>query len=157
MSSISQKTSAPSYTPTLPWYKKQAFINAVRITLSFAVIIPLALIYLAPYVGMLSTALKTPREIFTFPPKLIPDDIQWQNFREGWSAYVPFNTYLFNSLKITINNVIGNLVSCTLAAFAFARLRARGKRFLFPIVLVSMIMPFQALLVPQFILFTRLG
>ncbi|MEM7737468.1 MAG: carbohydrate ABC transporter permease [Deinococcota bacterium] len=157
MSSISQKTRVPSYTPTLPWYKKQAFINAVRITLSFAIIIPLALIYLAPYVGMLSTALKTPREIFTFPPKLIPDDIQWQNFREGWSTYVPFNTYLFNSLKITINNVIGNLVSCTLAAFAFARLRARGKRFLFPIVLVSMIMPFQALLVPQFILFTRLG
>lgn len=156
MSSRSQEA-LPHFTSNLPWYKKRSTINALRATVSFLIIIPLAIIYIAPYAGMLSTALKTPKEIFSFPPKLIPDEIQWNNFREGWSAYVPFNTYLLNSLKITINNVIGNLVSCTLAAFAFARLKARGKNILFAIVLVSMIMPFQALLVPQFLLFVRLG
>lgn len=156
MSSISQKPKT-EYVSTLPWYRKRSVIRYFQLTLSFIVIIPLAFIYLAPYIGMLSTAVKTPKEIFSFPPKLIPDEIQWNNFRDGWSAYVPFNTYLFNSLKITINNVIGNLVSCTLAAFAFARLKARGKNVLFAIVLVSMIMPFQALLVPQFILWTKVG
>lgn len=156
MSSISSK-SRPSYVSSLPWYKRRSTLNYLRLALSLLVIIPLAIIYLAPYIGMLSTALKTPKEIFSFPPKIIPDEIQWNNFADGWSAYVPFNTYLFNSLKITLNNVIGNLVSCTLAAFAFARLKARGKNILFAIVLVGIIMPFQALILPQFIIFSRLG
>lgn len=151
------KSQRSSYVSTIPWYRRRSTIKYIRIAISFIIIIPLAIIYLAPYIGMFSTALKTPKEIFSYPPKIIPESIQWKNFADGWSAYVPFDTYLFNSLKITINNVIGNLVSCTLAAFAFARLKARGKNVLFAIVLVGIIMPFQALILPQFIIFSKLG
>lgn len=140
-----------------PWYKRGSSLRVLRLVVTFAIIVPLAIIYLAPYIGMFSTALKEPKEIFRFPPTIIPENIKWSNFPEGWSKYVPFNTYLFNSLKITLNNVVGNLVSCTLAAFAFARLRARGKNILFGLVLATLILPYEVLLVPQFILFTKLG
>ncbi len=154
--SIKESRSNPVRTEA-PWYKRKSSLRILGMIITFIIIIPLALIYLAPYIGMLSTALKQPKQIFQYPPKIIPDPVMWSNFPEGWSKYVPFNTYLFNSLKITLNNVIGNLVSCTLAAFAFARLKARGKNILFALVLGTMILPNEVILVPQFLLFTKLG
>lgn len=152
----SRPTTSVSKT-ALPWYKRESSLRILRTVLTLLVIIPLALLFLAPYIGMFSTALKTPKQIFAYPPKIIPDPIMWSNFPDGWSKYVDFNTYLFNSLKITLNAVIGNLISCTLAAYAFARLKARGKNILFGLVLATMLLPTEVLLVPQFILFTKLG
>lgn len=142
---------------TLPWYKRKSNIRRLGVAVTLVIIIPLTLLYLAPYIGMLSTALKEPKQIFKYPPQIIPDPIKWSNFPEGWSAYVPFNTYLMNSLKITLHNVVANLVSCSLAAFAFARLQARGKNILFALVLATMILPHEVVTIPQFILFTKLG
>jgi multiple sugar transport system permease protein len=62
-----------------------------------------------------------------------------------------------NSVKITLNNIVGNLVSCTLAAYAFARLKARGKNILFTLLLGILVLPMEVILVPQYILFTQLG
>ncbi len=155
MSTLSKDT--PITNSRLPWHKRKSSLRWIRITLTFVIIIPLALIFLAPYIGMFSTALKIPKQIFAYPPVIIPDPIMWSNFPNGWSKYVDFNVYLLNSLKITFNAVIGNLISCTLAAYAFARLRARGKNVLFGLVLATMILPMEVVLVPQFILFTKLG
>ena len=122
-------------------------------------LIPLGIAFVLPFIVMVSTALKPLNQVFAFPPRLFPETLQWQNFPDGWYGYgyVDFTTCTWNSLKITVNNIIGNLVSCTLAAYAFARLKARGKNFFFALVLATMLLPNEALVVPQYVLFNRFG
>lgn len=140
-----------------PWYKSitgQAKVNKIVV---LAILIPLSILFLLPFFWMLSTAMKTRPQIFVFPPTFFPDPIHPENFGDAWNNFLPFNTFLFNSVKITLNNVIGNLVSCTLAAYAFARLQARGKKLVFGTVVALLVMPQEVLIIPQYILFTQLG
>jgi ABC-type glycerol-3-phosphate transport system permease component len=125
--------------------------------LVYALAVPGAILFTIPLLWMLSTALKEPKQIFLFPPKWIPDPLLWGNFVAGWNDFLPFNTFLANSLIITVSNIVGNLISCSLAAFAFARLRARGKNLLFLLVLGTMLLPQEVTVIPQYVLFTRLG
>jgi ABC-type glycerol-3-phosphate transport system permease component len=125
--------------------------------LTYALILPGAAFFILPFLWMFSTSLKEPDQIFVYPPQWIPSPPRWENFSEGWVKYLPFTTFLINSLKISINAVIGNLVSCALPAYAFARLRARGKSLLFAAVLATMVLPTEVTIVPQYILFTNLG
>jgi ABC-type glycerol-3-phosphate transport system permease component len=140
-----------------PWYRQRLTRRALYYLLVYLLILPGAALFILPFVWMLSTSLKIPQQIFVYPPQWIPDPIRWQNFPEGWVKYLPFTTFLFNSLKISINAVIGNLVSCSMAAYAFARLRARGKNILFLTILATMVLPTEVTIVPQYILFTNLG
>jgi ABC-type glycerol-3-phosphate transport system permease component len=125
--------------------------------LVYALAVPGAILFTIPLLWMLSTALKEPKQIFLFPPKWIPDPLLWGNFVAGWNDFLPFNTFLANSLIITVSNIVGNLISCSLAAFAFARLRARGKNLLFLLVLGTLLLPQEVTVIPQYVLFTRLG
>ena len=133
--------------------------RVIAIAVTFALLIPIGIAFVLPFIVMVSTALKTSQQIFQFPPRLIPDPIVWQNFPDGWYGYgyIDFTTCTWNSIKITFNNIIGNLFSCTLAAYAFARLKARGKNFFFGIILATMLLPNEAMLVPQYVLFKLLG
>ena len=144
---------------SVSWRKSIQGRRAIGILLTFALLIPIGIVFVMPFIVMVSTALKPLNQVFDFPPRLIPETLQWQNFADGWYGYgyVNFTTCTWNSLKITINNIVGNLVSCTLAAYAFARLKARGKNFFFAIVLATMLLPNEALVVPQYILFNKLG
>jgi len=147
----------PKQNEPVSWSKSikgQRFINMIG---AYALLIPLGILFLLPFFWMLSTALKTRPQIFVFPPNFIPDPVQWGNFDEAWNDFLPFNTFLFNSVKITLNNVIGNLVSCTLAGYALARLQARGKRIVFGSIMVLLVMPQEVLIIPQYILFNQLG
>ena len=110
-----------------------------------------------PFLWMVSTALKVPKQIFTYPPVWIPNPVMWSNFKEAWTGFVPFNLFLRNSLIITLGNVLGNLVSCSLTAYGFARIPARGKGPLFLLVLATMMVPLWVTLLPQYVLFSRLG
>lgn len=140
-----------------PWYQSitgQRLVNKIAV---LALLIPLSILFLLPFFWMVSTALKDRPQIYIFPPTFIPDPILWGNFDAAWNDFLPFNTFLLNSIKITLNNVIGNLVSCTLAAYAFARLQARGKKIVFGTVIALLVMPQEVLIIPQYILFTQLG
>ncbi len=141
------------------WYRSIKGRRALGILLTFALLIPLGILFVVPFFVMLSTALKTKPQIFQFPPSLIPDPIVWENFPEGWRGYdfIDFTGCTWNSVKITVNNIVGNLVSCTLAAYAFARLKARGKNIFFGILLATMLLPNEAVLIPQYVLFRILG
>ena len=141
------------------WRKTIKGRRIIGILITFALLIPIGILFIMPFIVMVSTALKPLNQVFAFPPRLIPETFQWQNFPDGWYGYgyVDFTTCTWNSLKITVNNIIGNLVSCTLAAYAFARLKARGKNFWFAIVLATMLLPTEALVVPQYVLFNRFG
>lgn len=149
--------SRPTYqTYQAPWYRRSLFRKISKTTLIYLIIIPGAAVLILPFLWMLSTGLKLPKQIFVMPPQFIPDPPQWKNFYEGWTKYANFNLYLRNTLVVVSNNIIGNLVSCTLAAYGFARLKARGKNLLFLLVLGTMMVPMWVTLIPQYVLFSRL-
>jgi multiple sugar transport system permease protein len=142
---------------TAPWYQRRITRKIVHALFVYAIVLPGACLFVLPLLWMFSTALKPPQQIFVYPPQWIPAPPQWSNFWEGWNAYLPFNIFLRNSLIITTGNVLGNLFSCCLAAYAFARLRAPGKNVLFMLVLATMLLPMEVTVIPQYVLFTNLG
>jgi multiple sugar transport system permease protein len=114
-----------------------------------------ALFILIPFAWQISTALKTPEQTYVLPPKWIPDPIAWRNFYEGWTA-MPFTRYLGNTLLITLCSILGELLSCSIVACSFARLRFRGKNLLFMVLLSTMMLPQQVTMIPKYILFGKL-
>jgi len=115
-----------------------------------------AIFLMVPLAWMVSTSLKDLGAVFYFPPKWIPDPPRWGNYVEIFRV-VPFGLYIRNTAMITIADVIGKVLSCSLVAFSFARLRWRGRDVLFLIMLSTMMLPHQVTLIPQFILYRELG
>jgi ABC-type glycerol-3-phosphate transport system permease component len=110
-----------------------------------------------PFVWMISTSFKTLGQTFVFPPEWIPNPWVWENYVSVFqTGAVPFQLFYRNTAFITITSVLGLLLSSSLAAFAFARLRWRGKNVLFVIVLSTMMLPPQVTMIPRFIIFRRL-
>lgn len=154
---LSNTGTPPRKMHRVPWYQRRETRRVLHAVLVYALVIPGALVFMIPLIWMLSTALKESKQVFVFPPQWIPDPVMWENFAKGWNDYLPFNRFLLNSLIITGNNIVGNLISCSLAAFAFARLRARGRNFFFVLVLGTMLLPAEVTIIPQYVLFTKLG
>ena len=117
-----------------------------------------ALIMLIPFVWMLSMSLKTTGQVFIFPPVWIPKPVMWSNYRDIFEILpFPLTLAIFNSLKISVLVVVGGLWSASFAAFAFARLRFRGKDALFAVFLSTMMIPGAVTLIPRFLLMRFLG
>ncbi|MEZ4725863.1 MAG: carbohydrate ABC transporter permease [Caldilineaceae bacterium] len=114
-----------------------------------------SIVFLIPLIWMISTSLRPEIAVYSYPPKILPDSFLWRNYINGWNV-LPFGTFLQNTLIITIGNVIGNLLSCSLVAFGFARLRGRGSNILFMLLLSTMMLPYEVTMIPQFILFTQI-
>lgn len=125
--------------------------------LTHAVLIAGSLITLYPLLWMLSASFKPQDEIFS-SSSLIPSEISFDGYISGWSGLsVGFDTFFLNSLIITSLAITGNLIACSLAAFAFARLQFVGRRVLFGAVLLTMMLPYHVTLIPQYVLFFNLG
>jgi multiple sugar transport system permease protein len=125
--------------------------------LKHALLIAGALLMLYPLLWMVSASFKPPGEIFT-SLDLLPMQPTLANYAEGWTGLgQPFTGFFLNSIALCALAVIGNLSSCTLAAFAFARLRFPLRRVLFALMLMTIMLPFHATVVPQYILFKTLG
>jgi len=122
----------------------------------YGLLVALTMVFAAPFMWMVSTALKAQNEVFSYPPSFLPTSFLWQNFSDGWTI-LPFTTFLGNSLIVSIANVIGNLISCSLVAYGFARLRARGKGLLLILLLATIMIPREVTIVPRFILFKQVG
>src|ERR687898_655535 len=126
--------------------------NGLRQLLMYAVLLALSAFVLLPVFWMLTVALKpdnTP--IFTLPPQWFPTEhFEWKNFVAILTDPVrPFWRYTLNTLFIFGVNVIGTLFSCTLVAYAFARMRFRGSELLFNVLFITTIIPRQAMMIPQ--------
>jgi multiple sugar transport system permease protein len=121
-------------------------------------LIGLAGLMLYPVLWMLASSFRTSDEIFA-SDTLLPLHPTFQNYIRGWHFFGDrtFATFFLNSFTICAAAVAGNLVSCSMAAYAFARLRFPGKRVLFAVMLVSIMLPIHAQLVPQYIAFLKLG
>ncbi|NLC44026.1 MAG: carbohydrate ABC transporter permease [Clostridiales bacterium] len=109
-----------------------------------------------PFIWMLSTALKDSGDIFKIPPVWIPRPVIWDNFVRAWTS-LPFDVFTWNSFKIAILATLGTLISCSWAAYAFARLKFPYKDALFTIILATMMIPGQITMIPIFILMRAFG
>lgn len=121
-----------------------------------ALLIVGSVVMLLPFAWMLSTSLKTPPETFTYPPIWIPSEIAWNNYTRTVSA-MPFGRFYLNSAIVTASVTVLQILASSLAAFAFARLRFRGREALFLLYLATLMIPFQVTMIPNFILVRTLG
>lgn len=120
------------------------------------VLIALSILFLVPFLWALSTSLKDEGNVFAFPPQLIPETLHWRNYVDALTT-VPFGRYALNTLFLVVVRVVGNLLSCSLVAFSFARLRWRGRDVVFFILLATMMVPHEVTLIPQYIIFAKIG
>ncbi len=128
----------------------------VRSLLTYGVVILLALPFALPFAWLISTSLKTSDQVFAYPPSWMPAPVAWDNY-PNVLTYIPFLLYLWNTLQICFWNVLGTLVSCSLAAYALARLRWPGRTASFALVLITMMLPYPVTMIPLYILFKNLG
>lgn len=136
---------------------QQALLRRRLVTAGVLVVLTLAaFIVLLPIIWTFSTSLRIPRESFSLPPKWLPTDFQWYNYVEVFNR-VPFGRYILNSLIVSTTSVFGQIVTATLAAYAFARLRFPGKNVLFILLMSALMVPFFVTVIPVFILISRLG
>jgi ABC-type glycerol-3-phosphate transport system permease component len=125
--------------------------------LVFATLLVLSVVVVGVPVGwVVTTALKARQQIFAWPPVYWPDPIRWENFSEVMTA-IPFARFALNSVFLSVMNIIGRVLSCSIVAFAFARLRFPGRDILFILLLSTLMIPHQITLIPQFVLFNTLG
>jgi ABC-type glycerol-3-phosphate transport system permease component len=122
----------------------------------YAVMSVLALVFMFPFLWTVSSSLKTPQELFNFPPPLFPAAPQFRNYAVVLST-VPFLQWTLNSLFIVVAASIGTILSASLVAYSFARFKYRGRDLIFMLTLATMMLPAQVTLIPQFILFHQIG
>ena len=134
---------------------KPTVANHLRANLAFyALLIVGSLLMIGPFVWMLSTALKPPGD--QFDHRLIPARLTFDNFAKAWSV-MNFSALLTNSLTIATLSTIGQLITCSMGAFAFAVVRFRGREPLFLLLLATLMVPNQMTIIPQFVIFKALG
>jgi multiple sugar transport system permease protein len=129
----------------------------IRGVIKHVLLISAALLMLYPVIWMVVSSLR-PTEVIFREPGLILTDLELDNDVNGWFAFeYPFSTALFNSTVIVIFSIIGNLVSCSMAAYAFARVEFIGRRVWFAIMLLTIMLPIHVIIVPQYIMFSEIG
>ncbi|GIV10920.1 MAG: sugar ABC transporter permease [Fimbriimonadales bacterium] len=120
------------------------------------VILLLLALFMAPILWMLSTSLKPDNELFTEEIRWIPQRIAWENYQQALTTF-PFWQYLRNTLIIAVLTAVGTVLSCLPPAYAFARMRWKGRNFWFWVMLSTLMLPPQVTLLPVFLLFRWLG
>ena len=130
--------------------------RAFLVTITYALVIFFAITEVLPFIWMISTSLKDLNQVFTMPPQWIPRPAHWENYVEIFRL-MDFGRYWLNTIIVTVGRMLGQFIFCTLAAYAFARLNFPGKNFLFFLLLSSLMVPFETLMVPTFVLMKKLG
>ena len=125
----------------------------IQKTISTLFIFLLSIIMLLPLIWMVSASLKLPSKVFSSPIEWIPNNPQWDNYYEVWcKGSVPFSISFLNSCIITAVSVVGTLIVCSLAAYAFAKIKFKGNHVIFLLFLATMMIPSQVTLIPRFMI-----
>lgn len=125
--------------------------------LSHIFLIFLSVISVGPFLWLLSTALKAPSEnIFSYPPEFIPQHITFSNFTGVWNNS-PFGLYIINSFIVAFFTIILNLIFSSMAAYPLARMEFKGKSFIFYAILATIMVPFQVIMIPVYLIVLKLN
>ena len=118
-----------------------------------------ALLMLYPIIWLLMSSFKESSEVFVTAHSLIPDPFIWSNYAQGWEGIAgqSFGTFIKNSLIIVGFSTIGAVISSALIAYGFARISFKGKAFWFGCMMVSMMLPHEVVMIPQYIIFAKIG
>lgn len=130
-------------------------VGPVKI-ISLLTLIVTTFLMLLPLFFMVMTSLKSKKEMLKFPPTFLPESWQWSNYTEIFDT-LQFGTLYKNSLIIAVLSVIGTLISSALVAYGFARYRGKGNKIWFMLLLSTMMLPYPAIMIPQFILFSKMN
>jgi multiple sugar transport system permease protein len=125
-------------------------------TLIYLALLVGAVWFVTPLLWMATSSLKPKAEIFQYPPVLLPLPPRWSNYADLFTQW-PFWTYLRNTLIITVPSVVGQVISSSLVAYGFARMRWPGRNVVFIVVLATLMLPFQVTMIPLYIIFRQLG
>lgn len=136
----------------------KSYKRKVRIqhSLLFVILLVIGLTMLVPFFWTLSSSFKYDREIFEYPIKWIPEVFRWSNYQEVWTR-VNFLTYYLNTIKLSIIVTLGQVVTCSLAAYSFAKMDYPGRDKIFLCYLATMMVPWHAIMIPQFIIIKNMG
>jgi multiple sugar transport system permease protein len=127
-------------------------------TIYYAALIAMAAIFAFPFFWTVSSSLKEPSELYTFPPQMLPAVPRWENYATVLlNPRVPFLTWVGNSLFVVILSTAGIVITASMAGYAFARFDFRGKNLIFLATLGTLMLPSQVTLIPQYVLFHKLG
>ncbi|UZJ78090.1 carbohydrate ABC transporter permease [Fictibacillus sp. KU28468] len=137
------------------FYETQSFKRKSKKLLVVVLLLLGSIVILSPVWWMISTSLKTPAEIMQYPPSLLPESFQWGNYIKAWQT-APFTRWALNTLFITICVVIGNVFVNSFVAYGFAKIRFKGRNILFTLVLATMLIPGFVMMIPQYMLFSKL-
>ena len=131
-----------------------------RVRLPFSpwhlVLIPATLVLVFPFIWLVVTSVETSSEALRFPPVLIPHALRFANYPDALNS-APFGRFFLNSAVVAVVTVLCNLVLCSLAGYAFARLKFLGRTALFAVIMATLMVPFQVTMIPQFIITKWLG
>jgi multiple sugar transport system permease protein len=153
---VRQPAAAPPASAPQPRRRRQAR-DVLGSIVKHALLSLLALTMIYPLIWLLVSSFKPTSSIFR-NMSIIPTEVTLQNYTNGWHAFgYPESTFLWNSLIIAVGAIVGNLLSCSLTAYAFARIRFRGRGLMFATMLLTLMLPFQVTVVPQYIIFKQLG
>lgn len=128
----------------------------IRILVSHGILLTGAVLMVIPFIWMLSSSLKAEGDVFTFPPQWIPNPIEWSNYPKTFQI-VPFAQFGINSLDVAVLCTVGQIFSCSTAAYCFARMRFPGRNLLFLILLATLMVPGQVTMIPIFLIMKSLG
>ena len=120
------------------------------------VLLPIALVMVIPLVWMLVTSLQTLDETRHYPPMLVPSSLQFSNYADVLQQ-APFTRWFLNTLVVTVIVVLGNLLFCSLAGYAFARIKFFGREAVFILILATLMVPFQVVIIPTFLIVRGFG
>ncbi len=137
-------------------HRKISISKVVRRILAHLVLLVGACFFTMPLIFLVSTSLKASRQIAKFPPELVPNPWIWRNYPDVF-FYVPMQKYFINTLRVVVPTVFGATLPSALAAYAFARVRAPGRDFMFGVLLATMMLPGIVTLIPLYIIFSKIG
>lgn len=127
----------------------------LRTALALLILLAGLALVMGPYLWMVSTSFKTDRQVFVRPPVWIPNPIRWANYPEAWE-WGKLGLATMNTLIIAVGSLVGTLLSSSLVAYGFARLRAPGRDIIFSILLATMMLPGVVTMIPVFLIFSKL-
>ncbi len=137
------------------WQQRRSVHLVVTHTLYYLLLTGLGALLMVPFLWMVTSSVKAEHEIFSIPATWLPERIRWENYPHALESF-PFFRSLLNTVVVTFSVIVGRLLSASLAAYAFARMRFRLRTPLFILVLSTMMIPYHVTLIPTYILFTKL-
>ncbi|MCM6852831.1 carbohydrate ABC transporter permease [Enterococcus faecium] len=140
----------------MDYFKKTSVNRQTKKILSYVLVTVIGIILIIPLLWMVFTSLKPMEEIVRYPPTFFPEKIVWENYLDTIAAF-PFWRYARNTLFITVLVVIGNVLSNSFIAYGFAKLDFPGKKLMFALVLSTMMIPGFVTMIPQYVLFSKIG